>query len=761
MASWFSIGNRSVSAFGGAAQQTVDALGAELERQARQLADRPQGTADLLTRWVEQSGTGVEAFILDFSECVGGSSASVGKPSDQRKTCEQPLLLSFHEVLLKSRAFEALLDTCCRLPGLAAVTVTVASESPSNATDVMALAEAMSAAAERWLLPGAATVWPSLLQALVSGSCMPENTCPKKGALHWEPWARKVLSVLKKPWQTEALPRMLRQLDRQVNEITSKPNAGSTSESPILQGSSAGRAGGVGMSRSSIRAALAHEQLQQLLSEAVKQRQRVELLCMACECLRAAEKGGGSRTTKLERLLQDANEALSSLNERAEALGVEEEALSRIIGELGGELQKQITGLLMTQHALAEKRIALAEERKALLRKVENLDQELTQLDIDAGQFESQVQQLREQLRGTTQHYENKIESTLCLQKGLSAEKSRAAAFKLAAQCAVDVVQKEDRRLSAEISMQRRRHHAELRRVLAAHLKCHRICLETGVDLSEQVASSAHDVSNGVQATLLAVADSHPQAHLLFRKAQQLLCFDLDEVSAVPADATQSRGIESQTNSSSSPLREDDSTAVDDGLVAEAEVREFFQTQAAEGQQCMDCGMLGADWASVSYGIYLCAGCAGFHRGLGVHVSFVRSTTMDRWSQSQLQRMQRGGNLRFTEFLEGYPRLKHSLSRSAHVPPAALEARYRSRAADFYRQQLGMSSEPADKPPPAEGHLPADVTTEAAALEIEPTEAADANEDVKSRQFSLEEDWQQIDIIFQAFKLPRRGVSSG
>eukprot|EP01126_Amoeba_proteus_P016909 TRINITY_DN1794_c0_g2_i3.p1 TRINITY_DN1794_c0_g2~~TRINITY_DN1794_c0_g2_i3.p1 ORF type:complete len:106 (-),score=14.77 TRINITY_DN1794_c0_g2_i3:40-357(-) len=59
--------------------------------------------------------------------------------------------------------------------------------------------------------------------------------------------------------------------------------------------------------------------------------------------------------------------------------------------------------------------------------------------------------------------------------------------------------------------------------------------------------------------------------------------------------------------------------------------------QEPENKRCVDCHATAPRWASSKLGVFICMKCAGIHRSLGTHISFVRSVTLDKWKDSEVQ----------------------------------------------------------------------------------------------------------------------------
>ncbi|KAL0478091.1 hypothetical protein AKO1_010806 [Acrasis kona] len=68
---------------------------------------------------------------------------------------------------------------------------------------------------------------------------------------------------------------------------------------------------------------------------------------------------------------------------------------------------------------------------------------------------------------------------------------------------------------------------------------------------------------------------------------------------------------------------------------------------------CAECGARGPlCWASVNLGIFFCTKCAGVHRGIGVHISFVRGVNLDQWEDKHMEAVTRIGNERSNAIYE-------------------------------------------------------------------------------------------------------------
>ncbi|EFR00621.1 ADP-ribosylation factor GTPase-activating protein GCS1 [Nannizzia gypsea CBS 118893] len=106
--------------------------------------------------------------------------------------------------------------------------------------------------------------------------------------------------------------------------------------------------------------------------------------------------------------------------------------------------------------------------------------------------------------------------------------------------------------------------------------------------------------------------------------------------------------------------------------------------------RCCDCGAPSPQWASPKFGTFICLNCAGIHRGLGVHISFVRSITMDAFKLAEIQRMENGGNEPWKQFFDAH---SLTLAEGRTFEDSTVKERYSGEVGEEWKERLSAKIE--------------------------------------------------------------------
>ncbi|KAH6625664.1 ADP-ribosylation factor GTPase-activating protein 1 [Boeremia exigua] len=119
-----------------------------------------------------------------------------------------------------------------------------------------------------------------------------------------------------------------------------------------------------------------------------------------------------------------------------------------------------------------------------------------------------------------------------------------------------------------------------------------------------------------------------------------------------------------------------------------------------DNNKCVDCNAPSPQWvrnyqpsrhqASPKLGIFMCLSCSGVHRGLGVHISFIRSITMDAFKGAELARMAAGGNKPYQDFFTAHP---SNTKDNRTFEASSIQERYDSEAGDEWKERLSCKVE--------------------------------------------------------------------
>ncbi|KAH7151869.1 putative GTPase activating protein for Arf-domain-containing protein [Dactylonectria estremocensis] len=200
-------------------------------------------------------------------------------------------------------------------------------------------------------------------------------------------------------------------------------------------------------------------------------------------------------------------------------------------------------------------------------------------------------------------------------------------------------------------------------------------------------------------------------------------------------------------------------------------------------------------WASWNLGVFVCIRCSGIHRGMGTHISRVKSVDLDSWTDEQMQSILSWGNARANKYweaklaaghapsegkIENFIRTKYELKRwtmEGPIPdPSTLDAdgdddvplslvkekQVIERKESIRKASLGKSSAPRTLPPP-QGDLiggdPVQVRSSSAAPPI--ARVAPKGDPAPPRSTSTKDSLLGLDFFGEPSAPPRPASTTG